>query len=93
MGEEVPSGFSTQSAESGQGLSQQQKAGYTSVLKRDNISEEAKEHAREMLGEEGGGRGGEGLTQQQKAGYTSALKRGDVSEEAKEHAREVLGQD
>lgn len=95
MGEEVPPGYSNQSAEGAEGLSQQQKAGYTSVLSRDNTSAEAKEHAREMLGQESESysTGGQGLSQQQKAGYTSALKRDNVSDEAKQHAREMLNED
>ncbi|KAH6910642.1 hypothetical protein BKA70DRAFT_1271025 [Coprinopsis sp. MPI-PUGE-AT-0042] len=95
MGEEVPAGYSTQHAEGGEALSQQQKAGYISALKRDNVSAEAKQHARDMLGQEGGeshSAGGEGLSQQQKAGYTSVLKRDDVSDEAKQHAREMLNE-
>ncbi|KAJ8084207.1 hypothetical protein AAF712_001065 [Marasmius tenuissimus] len=74
--------------------------GYKATLKNDNASEEAKEHAREVLEEHGAST--EPLPQSQKnpnpdpervkAGYKGTLNNPNVSEEAKEKAERYLNE-
>ncbi|KAK1223799.1 hypothetical protein PQX77_013323 [Marasmius sp. AFHP31] len=74
--------------------------GYKATLKNDNASEEAKQHAREVLEEHGAGT--EPLPQSQKnpnpdpervkAGYKGTLNNPNVSEEAKEKAERYLNE-
>ncbi|KAI0741475.1 Conidiation protein 6-domain-containing protein [Daedaleopsis nitida] len=66
--------------------------GYKATLHNPNVSSQAKEHAREVLGEVDGD---SGTTQDEhqmhvNAGYKAALHNPNVSREAKAHAREYL---
>ncbi|KAK7058826.1 hypothetical protein VNI00_001450 [Paramarasmius palmivorus] len=72
--------------------------GYKATLKNDNASEEAKQHAREVLDEHGAS--AEPLPQSRKnpnpdpervkAGYKATLNNPNTSDEAKQKAQEVL---
>ncbi|EAU84080.1 hypothetical protein CC1G_06942 [Coprinopsis cinerea okayama7 len=91
MGYDAPGGNSGSSNDAGDhdGLSTRQRAGYKATLKNDNVSEEAKQHAREVLGQESGNSGGTQNTRVL-AGYKATLSNPRTSEAAKQHAAEVL---
>ncbi|KAH9929316.1 Conidiation protein 6-domain-containing protein [Amylocystis lapponica] len=72
--------------------------GYKATLRNDHTSEEAKQHAREVLDASGYSvERGEDVSEDEHetrvlAGYKAALHNPRVSEEAKQHAKEYLGE-
>ncbi|KDR77250.1 hypothetical protein GALMADRAFT_246556 [Galerina marginata CBS 339.88] len=104
MGREVPADYSSGGShranadDEGDGKNpNRQRGGYKATLTRDNVSDEAKEHARRMLdGEESSAYAPEADSDESPnsnrvlGGYKATLKNPNVSDEAKHHAEQVL---